>query len=402
MASAPPLTSVKGTAYLPRILEAVDIVLASAKRPVALHEPRFGARERELVMDCIDTGWVSSAGRYVTRFEEMIASAIGVPHAIAVVNGTAALHAALVLEGVKPGDEVIVPSITFVATANAVSHAGAVPHFVDSTWTTMGLDPVALGEHLQQVGVRRDGQLFNRHTGRRIRAIVPVHVFGHPVDLTQLQALLDKYELAVVEDATESLGSTWKGQACGTFGHSAVLSFNGNKIITTGGGGMILTADDQFAQRARHLTTTAKVAHSWAFEHDEVGYNYRMPNINAALGCAQMDRFPGIVAAKRMLADRYLDVFSGTPGGYIFREHDGATSNYWLNALILDREIAQEREAVLSTMHAHGIQARALWKPMHLLPMYRECPRAPLPVAEDMYARCINLPSSPFLVSAPT
>jgi perosamine synthetase len=377
-------------------------VLASAERPVALHEPKFGARERELVVDCIDTGWVSSAGRYVTLFEEVIASAIGVPHAIAVVNGTAALHAALVLEGVKPGDEVIVPAITFVATANAVSHAGAIPHFVDSTWTTMGLDPVALDDHLQRVSVQRDGQLFNRQTGRCIRAIVPVHIFGHPVDVTQLQALLGKYELTVVEDATESLGSTWKERACGTFGHSAVLSFNGNKIITTGGGGMILTADDEFAQRARHLTTTAKIAHSWAFDHDEIGYNYRMPNINAALGCAQMDRFQGIIAAKRALADRYLQVFNSVSGAHIFREPDGAASNYWLNTLVLDREIAHERDALLSTMHANGIQARALWTPMHRLPMYRECPRAPLRVAEDMYARCINLPSSPFLVSGQT
>ncbi|MCV0386474.1 MAG: LegC family aminotransferase [Nitrobacter sp.] len=386
-----------GKSPLSSILEAIDLALSSAERPVALHEPRFGARERELVMDCIDTGWVSSAGRYVTLFEEMVASAVGVPHAVAAVNGTTALHAALVLEGVRPGDEVIVPSITFVATANAVSHAGAVPHFVDSTWTTMGLDPVALDEHLQQVSVRRDGQLFNRQTGRRIRAVVPVHVFGHPVDVPQLQALSAKYDLIVIEDATESLGSTWKGQACGTFGHSAVLSFNGNKIITTGGGGMILTADDQYARRARHLTTTAKIAHQWAFDHDEVGYNYRLPNINAALGCGQVERLPAMVAAKRALADRYLQVFENVSGARIFREPGGAASNYWLNTLVLDSEFSDERDALLSRLRADGIQARPLWTPMHLLPMYRHCPRAPLPVAEDMSKRCINLPSSPFL-----
>lgn len=382
---------------LPSILEAVNFALSLAERPIALHEPRFGVRERELVMDCIDTNWVSSAGRYVTLFEEMIASTVGVPHAVAVVNGTAALHAALVLEGVKPDDEVIVPSITFVATANAVSHVGAIPHFVDSMWTTMGLDPVALDEHLQQVGVWNDGKLFNRQTGRRIRAVVPVHVFGHPVDVPQLQALVAKYDLVVIEDATESLGSTWKGKACGTFGHSAVLSFNGNKIITTGGGGMILTTDDQYARRARHLTTTAKITHAWAFDHDEVGYNYRLPNINAALGCAQIERLPDMVAAKRALADRYLQVFEHVSGACIFREPSGAASNYWLNTLVLDREFSDKRDALLSMLHADGIQARPLWTPLHLLPMYRDCPRAPLPVAEDMFTRCINLPSSPFL-----
>jgi perosamine synthetase len=385
------------------ILAAVDTVLASATRPVALHEPRLGAREREFVLDCIDTNWVSSAGKYVTRFEQMIAAATGAAHAIAIVNGTAALHAALLLEGVQPNDEVILPAITFVATANAVSHAGAIPHFVDSTWDTLGLDPMALDAHLEEISVRKGGELLNRQTGRRLRAVVPVHIFGHPVDMAPLLAVAAKYGIVVVEDATESLGSTWKDQACGTFGHSAVLSFNGNKIITTGGGGMILTDDDDYASRARHLTTTAKKSHPWSFDHDEVAYNYRLPNINAALGCAQMERLPAFVAAKRELAERYLEIFDNFAGARIYREPDGARSNYWLNTLVLDREFTGDRDSLLSALHDNGVHARPLWTPMHLLPMYRDCPRSRLPVAEDMHARCINLPSSPFLAaSAPS
>jgi perosamine synthetase len=382
------------------MLDAVDAALGAAARPVELHEPRFGARERELVLDCIDTNWVSSAGKYVTRFEEMVAAATGSRHAVAIVNGTAALHAALVLEGVEQNDEVLLPSITFVATANAVSHAGAVPHFVDSTWDTLGLDPHALEAHLDAVAVRRNGVCVNKQTGRRLRAVVPVHIFGHPVDMTALGAVAAKYDLVVVEDATESLGSTLGGQGCGTFGHSAVLSFNGNKIVTTGGGGMILTDDEAHARHARHFTSTAKKAHAWAFDHDEVAYNYRLPNINAALGCAQMERLPTMVDAKRVLAERYLHAFRDFTWARIYREPTGSQSNYWLNTLVLDREYAAERDRLLEVLHGNGIRARPLWTPMHLLPMYRDCPRSPLPVAEDMRTRCINLPSSPFLAES--
>lgn len=379
------------------VLEAVDAALGTVQRPVELHEPRFGDRERELVLDCIETNWVSSAGKYVSRFEEMVAAATGSRYAIAIVNGTAALHAALMLEDVEPNDEVLLPSITFVATANAVRHAGAVPHFVDSTWDTLGLDPRALEAHLDAIAVRRNGAWVNKHTGRRLRAVVPVHIFGHPVDMAALRAVAARYDLAIVEDATESLGSTLNGKGCGTFGHSAVLSFNGNKIVTTGGGGMIVTDDEAHARHARHFTSTAKKPHAWAFEHDEVAYNYRLPNINAALGCAQMERLAGMVAAKRVLAERYLKAFRDFPGARIYREPKGSESNYWLNTLVLDREYASERDRLLEALHGHGIRARPLWTPMHLLPMYRDCPRASLPVAEDMSTRCINLPSSPFL-----
>jgi len=398
--SSPSTASSRRTLDIGAVLEAVDTVLGAASRPVALHEPRLGAREREFVLDCIDTNWVSTAGKYVNRFEQMVTATTGAAHAIATVNGTAALHAALLLEGVRPNDEVIVPAITFVATANAVSHTGAIPHFVDSTWDTLGLDAAALDAHLAEISVRRDGVLTNRKSGRCLRAMVPVHIFGHPVDMAPLLAVAAKYGVVVVEDATESLGSTWKGQACGTFGHSAVLSFNGNKIVTTGGGGMILTDDDEYAIRARHITTTAKKSHAWSFDHDEIGYNYRLPNINAALGCGQMESLPTFVAAKRELAARYLETFDNFPGARIYREPEGARSNYWLNTLVLDPEHAAERDRLLSELHANGVHARPLWMPMHLLRMYRECPRSRLPVTEDMHARCINLPSSPFLAAS--
>lgn len=381
------------------VLDAVDTVLGSAARPVVLHEPRLGMRERELVLDCVDTNWVSSAGKYVTRFEEMVADATGARHAVAIINGTAALHAALLLEGVQAGDEVILPSITFVATANAVSHAGAVPHLVDSTWDTLGLDPVKLDSHLDRIAVRRNGETVNKQTDRRIRAVVPVHIFGHPVDMGLLAAVADKYGLIVVEDATESLGSTSKGRACGTFANSGVLSFNGNKIVTTGGGGMILTNNDEHARRARHFTSTAKKSHAWSFDHDEVAYNYRMPNINAALGCGQMERLTAMVEAKRELAERYFKVFKDFQYASIFHEPEGARSNYWLNTLVLDHAVADDRDRLLSALHAHGVCARPLWKPMHLLPMYLDCPRSRLSVAEDMFARCVNLPSSPILAA---
>jgi len=383
---------------LDTIVAAIETVLASAARPVALHEPRFTERERELVVDCIDTNWVSSGGQYVNQFEQTMSRFTGAKHAIAIVNGTAALHAALLLEGVEPDDEVIIPSITFVATANAVSHAGAVPHLVDSTWATLGLDPAALDAHLAGVSIRQGSDLLNRETGRRIKAIVPVHIFGHPVDMTSLLAVAAKYRLVVVEDATESLGSTYRGRGCGTFGHSAVLSFNGNKLVTTGAGGMILTDDDAFAERARHVTTTAKLKHAWAFNHDEVGYNYRMPNLNAALGCAQMERLPAMLEAKRKLADRYSDAFRSIAEVAIVREPAESRSNYWLNTLVLDRKHADLRDELLTHLHARQIHARPLWTPMHRLPMYRDCPRSQLPVTDDMFARCVSLPSSPFLM----
>ena len=255
-----------------------------------------------------------------------------------------------------------------------------------------GSIPPRWSAHLEEIATSRGGETVNRQTGRAIRAIVPVHIFGHPVDMAPLLAVAAKYGLVVVEDATESLGSTWQGRACGSFGHSAVLSFNGNKIVTTGGGGMILTDDDEYARRARHFTTTAKKAHAWAFDHDEVGYNYRLPNINAALGCAQMEQLPALLAAKRRLAERYLDVFEGVPGARIFREPEGAQGNYWLNTLVLDARICRRaRSPARANCMRHGIRARPLWTPMHLL---ADVPRLPACAAATWPKTCMRAAST--------
>lgn len=375
------------------VVAAVERVVGAA-RPVALHEPAFEGREWEYVKDCIDTGWVSSAGQYVPRFERALCDYTGAPFAVAVVNGTAALQVALRLAGVVPGDEVLIPSLTFIATANAVSYCGAVPHLVDSEEGTLGVDPDALAAHLAEIAEVRAGGCVNRRTGAAIRALVPMHTFGHPVRIEALSEVCRRFGILLVEDAAESLGTTYRGQHAGTFGALACLSFNGNKIATTGGGGAVLTADPALARHARHLVTTARVAHDWSFLHDEVGYNYRMPNLNAALGCAQMESLPGFVERKRRVADRYLASFAGVRGARVMREPDGARSNYWLNAVLLDREAACHRDAVLAETNRRGIMTRPVWTLMHRLPMYANAPRADLSAAEDIERRLVNVPSS--------
>lgn len=381
----------------------VSILRSIAQEPsvasgiVHLHEPLFVGREWEYVKDCIDTGWVSTVGAYVDRFEAMIASRCNAAHAVALVNGTAALHLALLLLGVRSGDEVIIPSLTFVATANAVCHASAIPHIADSSERTLGLDPEKLARHLAaSTRCTRDG-LVNRSTGRRIAAIVPMHVFGHCVDMDAIIAVADQFGLPVVEDAAEALGSLYKGQPAGSLGRVGVLSFNGNKIVTTGGGGAIVTNDKELAGRARHLATTAKRPHAWAFEHDAVGYNYRLPNINAALGCAQLELLDDFLVAKRRLAGRYATAFADVYGIEVFKEPKESRSNYWLNTLILDRESATERDLALAATHNVGIMTRPVWTPIHRLPMYSACPKMDLSVAEDLERRIINIPSSAVL-----
>lgn len=376
-----------------QVVTAVERVVG-AHRPVALHEPAFEGREWEYVKDCLDTGWVSSAGQYVPRFERALCDYTGSPFAIAVVNGTAALQVALRLAGVEAGDEVLIPTLTFIATANAVAYVGAVPHFVDSEEATLGIDPDALAAHLATVAEMRDGACINRRTGARIRALVPMHTFGHPTRIDALVEICERHGLVLVEDAAESLGTTYRGRHAGTFGRLACLSFNGNKIVTTGGGGAILTADPELARRARHLVTTARVAHAWSFVHDEVGYNYRLPNLNAALGCAQLESLPAFVERKRRVAARYLEAFEGVRGARVVREPEGAHSNYWLNAVLLDRDAACQRDAVLAETNGRGIMTRPVWTLMHRLPMYAGAPRAELAVAEDIERRLVNVPSS--------
>jgi len=379
------------------IVAGIEKGLETRKRPVPLHEPRFAGREWEYVKSCLDSGWVSSAGSFVDRFEAELASLCQTHAAVATVNGTAALHVALHLVGVRPGDEVIVPSLTFVATANAVTYCGAAAHFVDADPVRLGIDPEALAARLRGITEHRAGLCINRETGRPIRAIVPVHVFGHPCDMDAITAVADQFRLPVIEDATESLGSLYHGKPCGGLSRVGVLSFNGNKIVTTGGGGAIVTNDAELAQRARHLTTTAKLPHAWAFEHDAIGWNYRMPNLNAALGLAQIEQLAEFVAAKRDLARRYTHVFSEVSGMTFVTEPAETASNYWLNALLLDDDSGVSRDAALAATHAAGLLTRPVWTPMHQLEIFRECPRGDLTATESIARRLINLPSSAVL-----
>lgn len=364
---------------------------------VALHEPEFAGNEKTYVSDCIDSTFVSSVGAYVGKFEAMLQQATGSKHAIACVNGTAALQVALQIAGVRAGDEVIMPTLTFVATANSASFIGAVPHFVDSERKTLGISPKALSQRLASIGDRANGIVRNRDSGARIAAIVPMHAFGHPIDVDGIETIAAEWGIPVVEDSTEALGSFFHNRHVGTFGRLSALSFNGNKIVTTGGGGAILTDDDDLAARAKHLTTTAKMPHRWAFDHDEVGYNFRLPNINAALGCAQLEQLGHFVDRKRRLAECYQRAFDGVAGVKVFVEPAGARSNYWLNTLIIDQP--ERRDELLSALNDDGLMARPVWTLLHRLPMYRDCPRGSLDVAENLEGRIVNVPSSAKLAS---
>ncbi|MEO5921626.1 MAG: LegC family aminotransferase [Pseudolysinimonas sp.] len=366
---------------------------------IGLHEPEIDETDKALVAECLDSTFVSSVGPFVTRFEQEIAAFTGAAHAVAVSNGTSALHLALVLAGVQPGDEVLVPALSFVATANAVSHAGARPHFVDSDPVTMGLDVGALATVIAGFE-RTPAGLRNPATGARVSAIVPMHTFGHPVDLVALVALADEHGLVVVEDAAESLGSFVGAQHTGTFGRLGILSFNGNKIVTTGGGGMILTDDAELARRAKHLTTTAKVPHEWEFEHDEVAWNYRMPNLNAALGVAQLAKIDRFLAQKRVLADRYAAAFADLDGMSVKLEPPGTTSNYWLVAISLDDPDIVVRDQILRASNDAGLHCRPFWNLLSDQRMYRDAQHGELVVARSLMDSVINVPSSPRLATA--
>ena len=379
------------------IARRLDAMFPHRDADIALHEPRFNTQAEKLVLECVRSTYVSSIGEYVSQFENKLAAACGVKYAVAMVNGTAALEVALKVVGVEPSSEVLLPSLTFVATANAVSHLNAVPHFVDVEDRSFGIDPHALERHLKKIGRQAHGGFFNKETGRRISAIVPVHVFGHPVAMDELNAVASNFDLPVIEDAAEALGSQYKQKRCGSLGQAAAFSFNGNKILTTGGGGAVVTNDSTTADLARHLSTTAKLVHPWEFEHDSVGYNYRMPNLNAALGVSQLMDLANRIASKRNLAAAYESAFSDQDGLRVLTEPSYATSNYWLNAIILDSVAGGHRDAVLKELHKLGFMARPIWKPMHQQVMYEQAPRAKLPITEDYAGRIINLPSSPHL-----
>lgn len=374
-----------------RVSDAIRAV--TGEGPAALHEPLFVGNEWSYLKECLDSTFVSSVGEFVDRFEAELAAYTGARHAVAVVNGTAALHVALKLAGVEEGDEVLIPALTFVATANAVRYCGAEPHFVDSEESTLGVDAARLRAYLTDRCERRSGRCVNRASGRVIRALVPMHTFGHPSDLEGLLAVAADFNLVLVEDAAESLGSSYDGRHTGTFGLLGTLSFNGNKTITTGGGGAILTDDEALAKAAKHLTTTAKLPHRWAFEHDQVGFNYRMPNINAALGCAQLERLSDFLAAKRRLFERYRDAFASLDGVAVVAEPARAHSNYWLQALLLDRPDETLRDAILAATNEAGLMTRPVWTPLNRLAPFKEAPAMEMPVADSLERRLINVPS---------
>jgi len=359
---------------------------------VPLHAPTFGGNERKYLLDCLDSTFVSSVGPYVDRFEDEFASYTGALKAVSVVNGTAGLHVALRLVGVVPGDFVLTQSLSFVATCNAISYCGAQPLFVDVDRETLGLSPLAMDELLEEVALCDEQGAVHRASGRRIRACVPMHTFGHPVDIDGLVAVCEKWGIALVEDAAEALGSLSHGRHVGLAGRVGVFSFNGNKIVTTGGGGALIFSDAQLAARARHLTTTAKRPHPWEFVHDELGYNYRMPNINAALGCGQLERLSGYVDAKRALAAEYIEFFRGSELTFCL-EPLGTRSNYWLCAVVCPDRAA--RDALLTEVNAKGIGLRPVWTPMHRTAMYLDAPRGPLTMTEFLADHLVNLPSSP-------
>ena len=358
---------------------------------IHLHEPVFAGNEKAYLNECIDTTFVSSVGKFVDRFEEMVAEYTGAKKAVVCVNGTNALHLALMLAGVEQNDEVITQPLTFIATANAISYCGAHTVFLDVDKDTMGLSPEKMREWLKVNAEIKNNACFNKSTQRCIKTCVPMHTFGHPVHLDELVRLCDEYHIELVEDAAESLGSFYKGKHTGTFGKIGVLSFNGNKIITTGGGGMLLFNDEKLAAHAKHLTTQAKVPHRWEFVHDEIGYNYRMPNINAALGCAQMEKINEFIANKRDLAQKYDDFFKYREQDF-FVEPKDSSSNYWLNVVILKNR--KERDKFLTSTHENGVMTRPIWQLMNRLPMFKDCQCWDLSNAEWFEERVVNLPSS--------
>lgn len=358
---------------------------------VPLHAPCFVGNEKKYLNECIDSTFVSSVGQFVDRFENEMAAYTGAKKAVVCVNGTNAIQMALMMVGVERGDEVLTQPLTFIATCNALSYCGAYPVFIDVDKDTLGLSPVKLEEWILEHAELRDETLYNKRTGRRIKACVPMHTFGHPVHLNKLVEVCRRYHLKLVEDAAESIGSFYHGQHTGTFGEVGVLSFNGNKTITTGGGGMLLFQDEELAKLCKHISTQAKVPHPWEFVHDHIGYNYRMPNINAALGCAQLETLPAFLEKKRELAAIYKNYFDSV-GIEFMSEPEGCRSNYWLNAIILkDKE---ERDSFLEYTNAHGVMTRPIWQLMNRLPMFEQAECGDLSNCTYLADRIVNIPSS--------
>ncbi|MCF0178700.1 MAG: LegC family aminotransferase [Bacteroidales bacterium] len=359
---------------------------------VPLSAPRFIGNEKKYLNECIDTTFVSSVGKFVDRFEEDMARYTGAKRAVVCVSGTNALHMAMMLVGVERDDEVLTQALTFIATCNAISYIGAHPVFIDVDMDTLGLSPTAVKEWLEKNAEVKDGVCYDKKNGRRVKACVPMHTFGHPVHLDELVEVLNEWRIELVEDAAESIGSFYKGKHTGTFGKVGAISFNGNKTITTGGGGMLLFNDEELGAYAKHLTTQAKVPHRWEFRHDHIGYNYRMPNINAALGCAQLEHIEEYVEDKRKTAAQYAEFFKNVEGITFFTEPADCRSNYWLNTIILKDKAAQQ--GFLQYTNDNGIMTRPIWELMNRLPMFENCETDGLKNTEWLADRIVNIPSS--------
>ncbi len=388
--------------------EIVKFIRKTYNKPegfIPLHEPRFGGNEKKYLNECIDSTFVSSVGKFVDLFEQKIAEYTGAKYAVAAVNGTAALHIALQLAGVKQNDEVITQPLTFIATANAISYTGAKPIFIDVDKDTMGLSPESLKEFLYKKtvkfidGITGEVECRNRITNKKISACIPMHTFGHPARIDEIKELCDEYNIALIEDAAESLGSLYKGKHTGTFGLMGTLSFNGNKTITTGGGGMIITDNEELAKLAKHLTTQAKVPHKWNYEHDYIGYNYRLTNLAAALGVAQIEQLPEIIESKRKLAKQYESFFSQSSTKSVedlfpqfITEPKDSKSNYWLNAVLLENR--ESRDQFLEYTNQNGVMTRPIWELMNRLPMFKDCQCENIENSEWLTDRVVNIPSS--------
>jgi len=366
--------------------------LFGTEETVPLHAPLFIGNEKKYLNECIDTTFVSSVGKFVDRFEEEVAAYTGAKRAVVCVSGTNALHMAMMLVGVEREDEVLTQALTFIATCNAISYIGAHPVFIDVDMETLGLSPNAVKAWLEKNAELKNGICYNKRTGRRVKACVPMHTFGHPVKIDELVQICNEWHIELVEDAAESIGSLYKGKHTGTFGKVGAISFNGNKTITTGGGGMLLFQDEELGKLAKHLTTQAKVPHRWAFVHDQIGYNYRMPNINAALGCAQLENLERYVENKRETAKIYADFFKNVPDITFFTEPENCRSNYWLNVVMLKDKAAQQE--FLEYTNDHGVMTRPVWELMNRLKMFKYCESDGLKNTEWLADRIVNIPSS--------
>jgi len=375
------------------IQETIDFIRSyyQSEDFIPLHEPYFAGNEKKYLNECIDTTFVSSVGKFVDKFEKDIATFTGSKFAIATVNGTSALHIALQLAGVEREDEVLTQSLTFIATCNAISYIGAHPIFIDVDKSTMGLSPEKLNQFLLEETIMKNDVCINKKTKRKIKAVVPMHTFGMPINIDDLKAVCEPYNIKIIEDAAESLGSYDNQVHTGTKGLLGTLSFNGNKTITTGGGGMILTDDESLARKAKHITTTAKIPHRWDFNHDQIGYNYRMPNVNAALGCAQLEKLPEILQNKRDLAQKYIGFFINKSARFV-TEPDNTSANYWLNSIILENP--NDRDEFLSATNDAGVMTRPIWKLMSSLPMFEKAQKGNLDNSVWLEQRVINIPSS--------